>query len=90
MPPLFIYLLTINGIALFINGTDKWLAINQKSRISERLLLCFALVGGSPGALLGMLLFRHKTSKFSFLWKFFGIAILQLCLFVAYLQSTKG
>lgn len=78
MSPLFIYLFAVNGITFLINGTDKWLAINQKSRFSERSLLGFALVGGSIGALVGMVLFRHKTSKFSFLWKFFGILIFQV------------
>jgi len=78
MPPLFIYLLVINGIAFLVNGIDKWLAVHQKNRLSETFLLCIALVGGSIGALIGMLLFRHKTAKLSFLWKFFGILILQI------------
>ncbi|HSD15438.1 MAG TPA: DUF1294 domain-containing protein [Flavobacterium sp.] len=78
MPTLFIYLSAINGFVFLLYGIDKWLAINQKSRVPERFLLLFALIGGSIGALLGMLLFRHKISKFSFLWKFFGILILQV------------
>ncbi|WP_035676760.1 DUF1294 domain-containing protein [Flavobacterium limnosediminis] len=88
MPPLFIYLLAVNGIAFLLNGTDKWFAMHQKSRISERSLLCFVLVGGTVGALLGMLLFRHKTSKFSFLWKFVGILLLQI-VFVFYFLTVE-
>lgn len=78
MPPLFLYLSAVNGIAFLLTGIDKWLAVHQKNRIPERLLLLFVLAGGTLGALLGMLFFRHKTSKISFLWKFYGILILQI------------
>jgi len=80
MHPITVYLLAINSVAFLFNGTDKWLAVLQKSRISEKMLLVLAFVGGSIGALLGMLLFRHKISKMSFLWKFIGILMLQLML----------
>lgn len=73
-------------MAFLFNGTDKWLAVRQKSRISEKTLLVLAITGGSVGALLGMLLFRHKISKASFLWKFFGILILQLLLLYLFLK----
>jgi len=75
-----VYLLAINGLTFLFNGTDKWLAVRQKSRISEKMLLGLALMGGSIGSLTGMLLFRHKISKASFLWKFFGVIIVQLLL----------
>ncbi|KGO95464.1 DUF1294 domain-containing protein [Flavobacterium enshiense] len=80
MPPLFIYLSAINGFAFLLYGIDKWLAVNQKSRIPERFLLAFAFMGGSIGALSGMVLYRHKISKLSFLWKFFVILIFQALL----------
>jgi uncharacterized membrane protein YsdA (DUF1294 family) len=80
MHPITVYLLTLNSLAFLLNGTDKWLAVRQKSRISEKMLLGLALTGGSIGSLTGMLLFRHKISKASFLWKFFGIVMLQLLL----------
>lgn len=80
MSPLFLYLSAINGFAFLSYGMDKWLAVKQKSRLSERFLLALALTGGSIGALTGMLLFRHKISKRSFLWKFFAVLIFQVIL----------
>ncbi|MBC7749465.1 MAG: DUF1294 domain-containing protein [Methylotenera sp.] len=75
---LFWYFLLINLVAFSIIGIDKKLAINQKSRISERNLLFSSAIGGIIGSGLAMLIFRHKTSKISFLWKFFIIGILQI------------
>lgn len=84
MHPITVYFLVLNSLAFLCNGTDKWLAVRQKSRISEKMLLGLALTGGSIGSLTGMLFFRHKISKASFLWKFFGILMLQL-LFVYFI-----
>ena len=60
---------------------DKHLAKTHKQRISERVLLSFAFLGGSIGSGLAMLVFRHKTSKSSYLWKYWGILFLQYSLF---------
>ncbi|ESU22022.1 hypothetical protein FCR2A7T_04920 [Flavobacterium cauense R2A-7] len=87
MHPITVYFLAMNTLAFLFNGTDKWLAVRQKSRISEKMLLGLALTGGSIGSLTGMLLFRHKISKASFLWKFFGIVMLQL-LFVYFIWKS--
>ncbi len=63
----FIYLLSVNIITFIIYGIDKALAKAQKYRISEATLLMFAFIFGSVGALLGMLVFHHKTKKKKFL-----------------------
>jgi uncharacterized membrane protein YsdA (DUF1294 family) len=60
---------------------DKYLAKAQKQRISERTLLSFAFIGGTIGSVLAMLVFRHKTSKISYLWKFLGILFIQGLMF---------
>ena len=62
-----IYLIIINIISFIIYGIDKLLAIKHLYRISEAKLITASLIGGSLGALLGMLAFRHKTQKTKFL-----------------------
>ncbi len=61
------YLIVINLLTLIFFGVDKVSVVSYAWRIRERTLLLLALLGGSPGALLGIKLFRHKTRKDSFL-----------------------
>jgi len=64
-------------VAFALAGYDKAQARRQGPRVPERVLLLTALVGGSPGLLLGMLLFRHKTRKAGFLVPFALVLALQ-------------
>lgn len=61
------YLLLINATGFIIMHSDKYRSIKKSRRISERTLLSFALLGGSAGVFLAMILLRHKTlhPKFS-------------------------
>jgi uncharacterized membrane protein YsdA (DUF1294 family) len=86
---LFWYFPLINLVAFSIIGIDKRLAIQQKRRVSERNLLLSSAIGGTIGSGLAMLIFRHKTSKMSFLWKFFIIGILQVFLVYFYVIKSK-
>ena len=63
---LMYYLIAVNLITWAAYGVDKWKAKRGKWRIQERTLLVLALIGGSAGALAGMLMFRHKTRKAKF------------------------
>ena len=74
----FLILLAINIFAFGLMGYDKYLAKNNQHRISEKILLTSALLGGSIGSGIGMLYFRHKTSKKSYLVKFWAIVIVQI------------
>ena len=56
-------LLLTNAIAFALFGIDKQRARQGLRRVSERKLLCWALAGGSMGALAGRHVFRHKTRK---------------------------
>lgn len=56
------WLLGMSLLAFVLMGVDKGRSKRKGARrISERTLLLCALLGGSPGALLGMRAFRHKT-----------------------------
>ena len=74
----FFILLAINICAFLLIGYDKKLAQTRKKRISEKVLLTSALIGGSIGSGIGMLYYRHKTSKTSYLLKFWGIVVIQI------------
>ena len=55
------------NIAVFlIFGYDKIMAKKKKTRIPEIVLLLLSLFFGGIGAMFGMLVFNHKTSKFLF------------------------
>ena len=86
MEVLLVLFFVINGIAFILAGYDKYLAIKNKRRIPENTLFFFEAIGGTIGLLLAMLLFRHKTSKSSFIIKFTIILIIQIG--VIYLIST--
>lgn len=64
------WLLAITGITFLTYGRDKVIAGTGATRVPERVLLILAFAGGTVGALLGMRLFHQKTSKESFLERF--------------------
>jgi len=82
MEVLFAYFLIINSLAFVIAGYDKYVALKNRYRIPENTLFLLAAIGGSLGLLLAMLLFRHKTSKTSFIIKFSGIFLIQIVVLV--------
>lgn len=50
-------------VAFFFYGGDKGLAKAKTGRVPEVILHLLALIGGFGGALLGMLVFRHKRNS---------------------------
>ncbi len=58
-----VYYTVINVVALYLYGSDKKRAIDEKYRIPEKVLLGVAAIGGALGAFVGMYLFRHKINK---------------------------
>lgn len=65
--PVIFYLLAVNLAAFILMGADKRKARLHKWRIPEKTLFLSAILGGSVGAMLGMIFFRHKTKHPSFL-----------------------
>jgi uncharacterized membrane protein YsdA (DUF1294 family) len=65
------------------------LARKDKWRIPERTLFLLVLFGGTIGGLGAMHVFRHKTSKRSFLLSVFGILIFQILLVLFLLFKSE-
>jgi len=85
MSILFYFFMILNSLAFLITAYDKRLAVKNKKRISEKTLLSFVVFGGTIGAALAMTIFRHKTSKKTYVLKFMGILLFQvLILFAVY------
>ena len=66
MKYILMYLLLINAVAFLLMLVDKIKAKKNKWRIRESTLILSAVLGGGPGALAGMYLFRHKTRHLQF------------------------
>lgn len=60
------YAAVINIAAFGMFAADKRRAEENGERIPERTLFKYMWLGGAPGALLAMFLFRHKTQHKSF------------------------
>lgn len=69
------YIIVINFLTFCLYGLDKKKAKKRRRRIPERILLGLAVLGGSGGALLGMITYRHKIRKVKFIY---GIPIIFL------------
>lgn len=80
-----IYLATVNLVAFYLMGKDKKKARTRGSRIPEKTLFLWAIVGGSIGSVVGMQHFRHKTRHMSFKIGMPLIMILQVCFFGRYI-----
>lgn len=80
--PGWIYLIAVSVITFLFYGFDKYQARQNGTRIPEAVLHLLALAGGTIGALLGQILFRHKTKKWQFRLVFILIALVQTDLIV--------
>ena len=78
MRPLFVYLIAVNAVTFVTFGLDKMHAQFSVQRVREATLLVLSLLGGSPAALAGMRLFRHKTKKTAFQAAFLIILLAQI------------
>ena len=76
------YLAAVNLVTLTVYGVDKAKARRGAWRVPEKTLFLLPLLGGSVGALLGMLVFRHKTKHWYFVWGIPLILLAQIALAV--------
>jgi uncharacterized membrane protein YsdA (DUF1294 family) len=77
------WLLAANLTTFAYYGYDKARARSRVSRVPEVVLHGLALAGGTLGAWLGMVVFRHKTIKPTFRLLFLVIVVLQVGLIAA-------
>ena len=61
-----LYVCALSLLTLVLFAIDKRRAARGRRRVSERNLLLLSLLGGAPGGLLGMWLFRHKSRRWTF------------------------
>ena len=64
------WLVLSGGLAFLLFGFDKWRAGRGGQRVAESTLWWVSALGGWPGGLLGIIVFRHKSAKWSFLLMF--------------------
>ena len=84
------WLALTNLVAFAAYGIDKLKAIRHEYRISEAALLTLSFIGGSAGALLGMLIFRHKIRKPRFVILNPLFLVIHLILAVLLLRSASS
>jgi uncharacterized membrane protein YsdA (DUF1294 family) len=66
-----VWVAAFSAVSFLTFGFDKWRASRSGQRVSELALEMLGALGGLaargwPGGLLGMIVFRHKTSKWTF------------------------
>jgi uncharacterized membrane protein YsdA (DUF1294 family) len=83
--PIWSYLLSINLTTFLAYAYDKWSAPRDGRRIPERTLHLLAAAGGTPAALAGQLLLRHKNRKRSFQIRFWIIVAGQILILLAWM-----
>ena len=66
MKLLILLMVTWNVLTFLFMGIDKYKAIHNKQRISEKNLLLCAMLMGALGVAAGMCVFHHKTKKLKF------------------------
>lgn len=81
-----LYIVIINILSFILMGWDKYSAIKNNWRISEKNLLGISLLGGSFGTILGMIIFRHKTKKKTFTYTIPVFLILNIYLYLKILN----
>lgn len=86
---IFFYIAFINSITFIVYSIDKLKALRNNSRISERELHTFSLIGGFLGATLSMAIFKHKVSKTSFLLIHISIMIIWILVITIYVIENN-
>lgn len=74
---LVFWCLALSLAGFLLMGLDKRRARREAWRVPEKWFFLLALLGGAPGAILGMYFFRHKTRHWYFKLGLPAILLLQ-------------
>ncbi|ERK29752.1 DUF1294 domain-containing protein [Clostridium intestinale] len=83
---IYIYFFILNLIGLIIMWKDKRAAIKKNWRTKESTLFLVAMLGGSLGIIGGMNFFRHKTKHKKFTYGIPCILIVQILIYMYYIN----
>jgi len=83
-----ICLAVINVVTFVLYGIDKFKAQHARWRIPESVLIGLAVIGGSIGAWLGMMVWRHKTQHKKFKYGVPLILVVQIALLILWWRKT--
>lgn len=81
------YFLGVNLLTYLVYTYDKRQAINNNYRVSEQFLLLLVVAGGIFGAILSMIINRHKIKKITFIIKYVIASIIFIYLLIIYKQQ---
>ncbi len=85
---LYVYL-ALSSVLYLMYWYDKRAAVQGGWRVKEKSLHTLAILGGWPGAYLAQRVFRHKTSKVGFRYKYWATVMTNGGLLVG-LHTTRG
>lgn len=83
---LYLITLVVNIMTCLLMGYDKLQAKKGGWRVPERNLILLAIMGGSTGIMVGMIVFRHKTRKPLFRMGIPAVLVLQYLILSNYLS----
>lgn len=85
-----LWVLALSLVDFVLMGVDKRKARRGAWRVPEKTFFLVAILGGTPGAILGMWMFRHKTRHWYFKWGLPAILVAQLALAIWIFQQFFG
>jgi uncharacterized membrane protein YsdA (DUF1294 family) len=80
----------VNVATLLTYGYDKYVWQDGGQRVPEVALHVMAAAGGTPGAFVGQLLFRHKTRDRQFRLVYWAIVAVQVAVLAAIAHLRGG
>ncbi len=80
----FAWLIAVNVVAFLTMGYDKVTASARGTLMPDWILLALTALGGALGAVVGMVLFRHKVQKTSFQMVFWPCVLISVVLVALY------